>query len=297
MLTHSTPLDPGLPASTQVWLGRGTVRHARLRPVHHAFAYPTWFVLLPMRAAPGSAPIAPWALARNRRAWVSFRDTDHGDGRGDCLAWLMQLLQEAGVQDAHGAVWLHTLPRVFGLVFKPVSFWYALRIDGSLAAIVAEVNNTFGERHCYVLPAPQWGRTQEAQKVFHVSPFNPIDGHYRFRFFTCATHAPGATWRTVARVDLADAEGLRLSTSVSGALEPLTRAALRRALWAVPWLSLGVMVRIHAQALQLWRKRVPFFRKPVPPAQAVSLAQPLSQGPAPAPLAPVLAARPSSSSS
>ena len=200
----------------------------------------------------------------------------------------MQVLHDAGVADAHGAVWLHTFPRVFGLVFKPVSFWYALRTDGSLAAIVAEVNNTFGERHAYVLPAPQWGRVQEARKVFHVSPFNPIDGHYRFRFFTCPAEAAGTAFRTIARVDLADAEGLRISTSVSGALEPLTRASLRQALWAVPWLSLGVIVRIHTQALQLWRKRVPFFRKPLPPAQAVSLAQavpprPMTVSPSPSP--------------
>jgi DUF1365 family protein len=276
----------GLPSALQVWLGRGVVRHARFRPTAHAFAYPTWFLLLPMRTPAGETPVAPWPIARNRRAWVSFHDADHGDGTADALPWLERVLAEAGIVDADGAVWLHTLPRVFGLVFKPVSFWYALRRDGTLAAIVAEVNNTFGERHSYVLPAPQWGRTQVAEKVFHVSPFNPIDGVYHFRFFT-QPEAAAQPARTVARVDLVDEAGVRLGTSVSGTLAPCTPANLSAALWAVPWLSLGVLLRIHWQALGLWRKRVPFFRKPAPPAAAVTRARDLALPPAAT--APILA--------
>ncbi len=246
-------------------LGTGVVRHKRLRPREHAFEYPTYFLMLPLRSL-RRAPAA--ALPRNRLGWLSFHDTDHGDGRADALAWLDELLIAEGLHDAvdeAGEVWLHCYPRVLGYVFKPVSFWYCQRADGTLAAIVAEVNNTFGERHCYLLTGAGlgFGRELQARKVFHVSPFCAVQGRYRFRFMRTAD-------RMVARVDHDDEAGPLLQTSVSGHLEPLTAAAVLRVFFGMPMMTFGVMLRIHWQALQLWRKRVPFFSKPAPPATLVS---------------------------
>ncbi len=243
----------------QPLLGVGVVRHRRLRPALHAFEYPTYFMMLPMRslnaaAAPGNG------LVRNRFGLLSFFDADHGDGRSNALAWLDELLAREGVHDAQGETWLHTYPRVAGYVFKPVSFWYCHRADHSLAAVVVEVNNTFGERHCYLLSGPElaYGSEQRARKVFHVSPFCSVQGGYRFRFMRTAT-------RTVARVDHDNDEGPLLQTSVSGHLQPLTAKAARRAFFGTPLMTLGVVLRIHWHALLLWRKRVPFFSKPAPP--------------------------------
>lgn len=259
------------PTEPSALLGRGEVRHERLRPHRHRFAYPTYFVLLPLRrlAATGWAHEA---LARNRSAAVAFFDRDHGDGREDCIAWADGLLLEGGVTDADGELWLHCYPRVAGFVFKPVSFWYAHRADGSLAAVIAEVNNTFGERHCYLLSGPElaWARTVEATKVFHVSPFCRTVGRYRFRFLRTdrpdrPADAPPVLPRTVVRVDHDDEQGPLLQTSVSGHLQPATRVALRSAFLGMPLMTLGVILRIHWQALQLWLKRVPFVRKPEPP--------------------------------
>ena len=134
-------------------IGFGQVRHARTRPRPHAFAYPTFFLLLPMRRLRAQAHPA---LARNRRAWLSFHDRDHGDGRDDSLQWIEELLHAQGIHDADGEIWLHTYPRMLGYVFKPVSFWYCHCADGTLRAVLAEVNNTFGERHCYLLDAPRY---------------------------------------------------------------------------------------------------------------------------------------------
>ena len=154
-------------SATTALLGWGQVRHTRHRPAHHAFAYPTAFLMLPMRTL--QAGQGQLALAVNRSAWFAFHDVDHGDGRspqaGGALAWLDELLQREGIVDATGEVWLQAFPRVLGHAFKPVSFWYAHRADGSLAAIVAEVNNTFGERHCYLLPEPHYGQTMLANKA------------------------------------------------------------------------------------------------------------------------------------
>ena len=243
-------------------LGRGVVRHRRLSPRQHAFEYPTYFLMLPLR----SMRLGPSAgLPRNRFGLLSFYDRDHGDGRADALAWLDELLASEGITDASGEVWLHTYPRVLGYAFKPVSFWHCQRADGSLAAIVAEVNNTFGERHAYLLSgrALAYGREVQAQKVFHVSPFCAVQGQYRFRFMHTAT-------RTVARVDHDDEQGPLLQTSVSGHLQPLTAQAVRAAFFGMPLMTLGVILRIHWQALRLWLKHVPYFGKPTPPQALVS---------------------------
>jgi DUF1365 family protein len=257
----------------QPLIGTGQVRHARLRPAAHRFTYPTYFLMLPMRqlrAAPSPA------LPRNRRGLISFYDRDHGDGGDDALRWLEQLLASEGVHDAVGEIWLHCYPRVLGFTFKPVSLWYCHRPDDSLAAVVVEVNNTFGERHCYLLCGPDlaFGRELRAAKAFHVSPFCHVSGSYRFRFMrndlAAGASRPGALARTVARVDHHDDSGLLIQTSVSGVLNPLTPARLRAAFFGMPLMTLGVMLRIHWQALRLWTKRVPYFHKPAPPASFTS---------------------------
>jgi DUF1365 family protein len=247
-------------------IGFGQVRHTRLRPVRNAFVYPGYFLLLPMRSlrALGSP-----CLAINRLAPLSFFDIDHGDARspaqGGALAWLDELLIKEGILDATGEVWLHCYPRVLGYTFKPVSFWYCHTEGGQLRAIVVEVNNTFGERHCYLLDNPRFGAELRADKVFHVSPFCQVEGSYRFRFMLTAGRG-----RTVARIDNGDAEGTLIQTSVSGELQPVTRQAMRKALWRYPAMTFGVMARIHWQAFRLWRKQVRFFSKPAPPQNFVT---------------------------
>jgi DUF1365 family protein len=251
----------------QALIGAGRVWHRRLRPVSHEFSYRGVFLLLPMRSL-RRRPCN--ALRRNRFGLLSFHDRDHGDGRADALAWFDDLLAAEGVADAQGEVWLHTYPRVLGHVFNPVSFWYAHRTDGSLAAVVAEVNNTFGERHCYLLagPALEWGKSVEAAKVFHVSPFCTVEGRYRFRFLL--TGDPAAPQHTVVRVDHDDDAGPLLQTSISGALRPLDAASARAAFAHAPLHGLGVIARIHWQALKLALKRVPFHRQPPAPGRSVT---------------------------
>ena len=261
-------MNAGLNLPPRPHIGFGQVHHARTRPVRNQFTYGNYFLMLPMRTLQtAAAQDAHAGWMPNRARLLSFHDRDHGDGRapaqGGALAWLDALLQSQGIADAHGEVWLQTYPRVLGYAFKPVSFWYCFRspdAGGGLRAIVAEVNNTFGERHCYVLDAPQWGQTVRADKVFHVSPFCEVKGHYEFCF---SVHRRDGHDHISARVDHhAGADGLLLHTRITGALQPLNRKTLRHAMLGYPLMTLAVVWRIHSQALRLWRQRVPFFRKP-----------------------------------
>jgi uncharacterized protein len=249
-------------AAPVAMMGFGSVRHTRLRPARNAFAYPTYFLMLPMRSF---GLHGAGELARNRAAAISFHDKDHGDGRADALQWIDELLHSEGIEDAKGEAWLHCYPRVLGYTFKPVSFWYCHHMDGSLRAVVVEVNNTFGERHVYLLDHAKYGQEMTASKVFHVSPFCNVEGQYRFRFMTTPDQE-----RTVARIDYDDAQGALINTSVSGQLQPLNAQAIRKALFSYGAMTLGVIARIHWQALKLFIKRVPFFSKPTPPAVLVT---------------------------
>ena len=254
-------------------ISMGQVRHTRLRPAVNSFHYGVFTLLLPLRTL-GDAPLPSRLCSRNRFNLLSFHDADHGDGSTPLLAWISQLLEAEGIADADGEIWLQTFPRVLGYVFNPVSFWFCHRKDGALRAIVCEVNNTFGERHCYLLDTGgpmRWGVALAARKVFHVSPFCSVEGGYRFRFMRTTQHIGGEdVERIVARIDYDDRDGPLLLTSVSGRLQPLTDGSAASAFLRHPLMTLGVIARIHWQALKLFTKRVPFFRKPLPPASAVT---------------------------
>ena len=270
MAMKSTPSGTVLrDAPAQIAIG--AVRHARRRPAANAFRYPAYFLRLPMRRIDTALAGQRW-LSHNRFNLLSFHDSDHGplskNGVGPALEWIEALLAAEGIRDASGEIWLHTFPRVLGYAFKPVSFWFCHRDDGALRAVVCEINNTVGERHCYLLAhrdgtaiAP--GKELTAAKIFHVSPFCEVEGRYRFRFLE-------ARGRTVARIDYDDAAGPLLETSLSGALVDLSDRALLEAFFRVPLFTFGVIARIHWQAVRLWAKRVPFFSKPAPPAVEVS---------------------------
>ncbi len=274
-MTPSTPsiMAPMDLRKRQPMLSMGVVRHERLRPARNAFSYGVFTLLLPLRSL-GSAPLATRLCSRNRFNLLSFHDRDHGDGQTPLLRWIDELLADEGIRDADGEIWLQTFPRVLGYVFNPVSFWYCHRSDGSLRAIVCEVNNTFGERHFYLLDQGRtlrWGELLSARKVFHVSPFCDVEGGYRFRFMRTTQERGGQeVERTVARIDYHDDHGALLLTSVSGVLRPLNDAAALLACVRHPLMTFGVIVRIHWQALRLFIKRVPFFSKPLPPSKALS---------------------------
>jgi hypothetical protein len=261
------PLEPAPRCPDGPALVEGQVMHRRTRPAHNAFTYPAFCLRLPLSRLDALPALG---VARNRRGLVSFHDRDHGARDGSPLEpWIRALLAREGV-DAPGEVVLHAFPRVLGYVFNPVSFWVCHGASGEVAAVLAEVNNTFGERHLYLVAHPDGraiadGATLEARKVFHVSPFCEVRGHYAFRF-----HFGADRW--LARIDYFDddRDAPLIATAISGAVRPLDRRLARALLVRYPAFTLGVVARIHWQAAKLWVKRVPFFAKPSPPASLLS---------------------------
>ncbi|MGV8893748.1 MAG: DUF1365 domain-containing protein [Burkholderiaceae bacterium] len=259
--------------SPAIQLCFGEVRHTRLRPASHIFNYGVYFLRLPLRAM-AQAPLHITLFSHNRFNLLSFWDKDHGDGEQPLLHWIDALLKSEGIFDADGEIWLQTFPRVLGYVFNPVSFWFCHNKEGQLRAVLAEVRNTFGESHNYLLDtggAMPYGIALTARKIFHVSPFCGVDGSYRFRFMRSQKKIGEQTLeRTVARIDYDDAAGPLLLTSVSGSSHSLSNAVAAQAFFAYPLMTFGVILKIHWQALRLWLKRVPFFKKPRPPSSELS---------------------------
>ena len=247
----------------------GNVHHSRLRPARNSFNYGVYFLRLPLRSMHGVA-LQSRLFSHNRFNLLSIYDCDHGDGRQPLLQWIDSILKQENIADADGEVWLQTFPRVLGYVFNPVSFWFCHRRDGALRAVLCEVSNTFGERHCYLLnkDAPiADGDELTARKVFHVSPFCQVEGGYRFQFRrsqheTCE--------ETLARIDYHDNEGTLLLTSITGSSLVLNDRSITQALLRFPLMTFMVIARIHWQALKLWIKRVPFYRKPTLPIKEIS---------------------------
>lgn len=260
----ASPPDDARTVSSTPMLVAGDVMHRRSRPARNAFSYPAFCLRLPLHGLPA---LEDAGVRLNRRGLIAFHERDHGPRDGSSLsAWIAAILAREGIA-ADGPIVLYAFPRMLGYVFNPVSFWVCHGANGDINAVLAEVNNTFGETHHYLLAHPdgralRTGETLSARKVFHVSPFCAVTGHYTFRFH----FGPG---RWLARIDYFDQDAIDgeplLATHVSGEEQALTPASVRGLLWRYRWFTVGVVARIHWQAVQLWRKRVPFFRKPQPP--------------------------------
>ncbi len=245
-------------------IGAGAVMHERSLPWLHRFTYPVRFIRV---------PLSQWATLRvpglgiDRPGLLGLHGRDHGPRDGSpLLPWVRDLLRQRGLADVcDGEVVLQTCPRVFGFVFNPVSFWLCHDRAGRLRAVLAEVNNTFGEGHNYWAVRGDLGPIGAADelpadKVFHVSPFFPVSGEYRFRF----DQRDGLS---VVCIDYWDNGSLQLATRIGGRLEPLDGAGVRRWLLGFPLLTLGIVWRIHWQALRLWLRGANFHRKPPAPRQ------------------------------
>jgi len=237
----------------------GSVVHRRFRPRPHRLRYRLFWMLVDLDEIDQLAGCLR-IFSRNRFNLVSFFDRDFGDGGDSPLrAQVTARLAEAGIAFDDGAIRLFCMPRVLGYAFNPLSVYFCYRRDGSLAAILHEVHNTFGERHTYVLAAgPEPGKLalHTADKAFHVSPFLHLDMRYTFRVMP-----PGERIAIAIRGE--DADGLLIGAALAAKRQhELSQRALIRLLVAHPLVTRKVTAGIHWHALRMLLKGFRVYRHP-----------------------------------
>ncbi len=244
----------------------GVVTHARLRPRAHRLSYRIFMLLLDLDELPAlDASLKLFGVDKLRL--TSFSEADHLDGSRTTLkAQVSAHLAAAGIV-AGGAIRLLCMPRILGGAFNPLSVYFCHRPDGALAAILYEVNNTFGERHSYLIPVASDGGTVRhgTDKAFYVSPFMDMDLAYAFHITP-----PGD--RVSVAIDVCDEGGRVLAAAFSGARQPVTDANLWKAWLGHPWMTLGVMAAIHWEALKIWLKGGRIRVRPKAPVRPITVA-------------------------
>ena len=244
----------------------GRVMHQRLKPFGHRFSYPVFSLLADIDRLDDLSRMSR-LLRVNRPGILSFHESDHVEVPGETLRQFAdRLLAGAGVKKSAARILLLTYPRMFGYVFNPISVYFAYDSEGALSALIYAVRNTFGERHCYVAPvlggeASAAGIRQTRANLFHVSPFIGMDARYHFRVLP-----PGRAVRL--RINETEHGEPLLAATFHGDAASLDDRTLARFLVRFPLMTVGVMARIHWQALKLWLKGATFHRSPPPPAVA-----------------------------
>ncbi len=236
------------------------VFHKRLAPSINQFSYRVFYICFDITKTKN---LCSKVLSLNRFNLFSFYEKDCAKRDGSSLdGWIREILLTQNINHYVKKIFLMTHPRILGYAFNPVSFWFCLNEKEELIAVLAEVHNTFGENHNYLvfnrdnspILADQWF---DADKQFHVSPFFEVKGSYKFRFIF--NHNKIAAW-----IDyLSDSKKKSLLTNVICKNVDLNDRALLAQFFAIPLMTLKVIFLIHWQALKLLFKGNKYVSKPI----------------------------------
>ena len=240
----------------------GTTTHARRGGLGHVFRYGVDYLLIDPDARAG-----PALFSRNRLNLTAVNDRDHGGpaGAGRGVGWAREVFAQAGLpRDV--PVRLLTQPAFCGYVFNPVSFWLALDGD-DLRAVIAEVNNPYGDRHSYLCHLPDFavvrpGVRITARKLMHVSPYQDVAGQYHFTF--------DITKRRIAIRILFENGDDGVIATLAGSRKPLSNLSILSALIRRPAGAMRTITLIYWQALRLKLKGASYRNRPRPPKHEVS---------------------------
>ncbi|AEE26825.1 DUF1365 domain-containing protein [Francisella hispaniensis] len=244
------------------------VFHKRHLPKQNSFRYRSYYVILDMLQLNQNKTKL---FSINKPNLYSFYDKDHGlrDGSSS-LKWATDLLNQYKLE--YDDIKLMTMPRVLGYLFNPVSFWLCYK-NNKLIAVIAEVNNTFKETHSYICHKNGQDITNKcwfkAEKIFHVSPFYPRQGFYKFNF---ALNFENSAKNQII-INYYDNDQLQLGTAISGNMKPLSSANLIKEFIRSPLLTFKVIYLIHWQALKIVFKKIKYIPKPIQQHDRISVAK------------------------
>lgn len=225
-----------------------TVTHTRYERVRRTFRYGTFLWLVDLDELPRLPGLA------------AFRARDHFGGTGPTIrAELESWLAERGMSVGGGRVIMLTNAAVLGYVFNPLTVYWCHDAGGAPLCVVAEVHNTYGGRHAYVLRPGTQDRATTAKELY-VSPFFPVDGRYAM-----TVPPPGPRLRlsvTLTRPGPDGGSRPAFAASLTGRRRPVTVPALLGLLLRYPWAPLRVSALIRWQGLRLWLRRLPVVPRP-----------------------------------
>jgi DUF1365 family protein len=227
-------------------LYRCRITHARAAPIRNVFSYRGYLWLVDLDRLPRA------------RLLTTFSARDHlGDPRRAIRDNLDRFLAGHGVDRPHRVMMLANA-RVLGYVFNPLTVYWCHRADGTLACVVAEVHNTYGQRHAYLVHPDDRGRVQ-VPKGFYVSPFYPVDGRYRMSVPEPDARPGG---RLALSMVLDRPDGHSFAASVHGRAVPATLWTLLAAAARHPWSTATVSARIRWQGIKLYLRGLPVMPRP-----------------------------------
>lgn len=242
------------------------VTHKRLRPVEHKLRYGVFNLFVEVDDLDRTAEQLK-LFSHNRLNLISLHDKDFGDGTGkDLMGYLQNLTEQAGVETDKLRFFMLTYPRILNFAFNPITTYYGVR-RGKIKVMIYEVRNTFAQRHTYVIPAGEsedgivW---QDCEKQFYVSPFNNVEGSYRF-------HVTKPGDELTLGVALKDNEGPLLNAYLRGKQKPLTDFQLIKSLGRTGWMTMKVVFGINYEAFKLWLKGLRPKPKPEAPKRAIAI--------------------------
>jgi DUF1365 family protein len=260
-------------ASEAAVLYPARVAHRRLVAPFYCFVYRVFYLLWDIDRIDEAVRPLRW-LSRNRFNLLGFRDRDHGlhvdpsqTDPNPLRRWVEGVLAGAGISLDGGRIRLLAFPRLFGFAFNPITMWYCEHADGTLRAVIAEVRNTFGETHSYLLAsdgaAMPYEQKHEKDKCFHVSPFFDLVGRYRFTLTEPGERLRVAIHETREGVPILDA-------TLACERRALTDSAILAQVARMPLMTFKVVAGIHWEALKIWLRGGRFHTKPPLPDQDIT---------------------------
>lgn len=252
-------------------LFKGRTVHKRFTPFERRFSYRIFMIDVDIDRLDQAARSSMF-FSVGKPNLFSFKRKDHGAKKNEPLRpWAIEEFKKAGVSLDGGPIRLVTFPRGLFYKFAPISVWFGFNPDNQLRGAIYEVNNTFGETHCYVAKAQQGRSQHKSDKNFHVSPFWDVTGQYRF------TLQPVGEKLDLVIDSIVNGERIHMA-NIKARQIPTSSLSFLKTSITKPLSAIGVSIGIHWEALWLWLRGAGYRSKPNPPEQRTTIAKPLLSG-------------------